>query len=706
MFGWTIVRRHDDIDLKIDTYQYLASEDGQIPTCSPTALSETGFEYGACIIHIAYELGRLSARWGRVGYRFLNNLLFDPVLPYAIRDHREAHPQDRYMYGSRGRLGQAPVEYANEYVADLGTDGSLTVRYWVFPERKRGEEEDDGELGVNIDSYLEAPGSARTVIVTLNGQRHAYLEKAYVKNATRYSLLSDTLLVQVETDQLARQRKKGLFPATRSGILAGEDKLELIERSVREALVGDKELNRLEQKRIQRRLATVDEESEARVRRLLDQLISISRPFVGPGADSKGGNGQVAGGPIAFKSKDPPTYFRFAEEKQPLRIQPGDRRVVDVVTNGPNDMLTRKQRKGRMTLETLGNPDIALRGGLLHNGRMAITVTASGDGKVGAGGDLRAVLEIDGGIYFASQRPVQVVPPPPPYSGQEPLTKFTIVARGNVVRLRRGKVTQVTIETDCRDDLLSRPSGSAHFEVHTTIPGVLLTARRGPHRGEIEAFMQTPNGVQPNPEETQSTITARLALPDGSVIEDTKQCVVVEPPPPQQTDGKKKRPRSNYSIIEVWRDPPAEQPTARTWDDENWDQTDVGKYALTQDSEGYDLLLLYVNMDNEDLTKERGRRLASSGEGATRRLDIRYQAYVGHHLWLHNQRSSKSALQPIAQAGQSGPLNQETALDEDFLESPQDEAALKEEMQRVTKTVLLTMRSETDLFAAVDREVP
>jgi len=703
LVGWTVVRRYDDIDLKLPTYQYLVTESNMIPTFSPSALAQADFEYGTYIAHISYELGRLSALWSIVGYRYLNNLLFDPVLPYTIHDHREPQPQDRYMYGSRGRLADAPVEYANEYVADLGPHGSLAIRYWVFREKKKGQEEDTGESGVSIDSYLEFAGSSRTVVVTLNGQRHAYLDKSFMKNATRYPLLSDTLLVQVECDQLSRLRKKDLFPATRSGIVAGEERLELIEKSVQQALEGDKELNRLEQERVQRRLAAVDEESEKKVKKLLDHLISISRPLVAPGAASKGGNGQVPTGPETYKPKDPPTYFRFAEEKELVRLQQGERRVVDVVTDGPNDMLTRKKRKGRLTLEALGDQVVTLHRGSLHNGRMGITVIASSDGKSGATCQLRAVLEMDGGVYFATQRALCIVPPPPPYIGQEPPTKLAIAARGNQVRLRRGATSQVTVETDCRDDLLSRPTGAGQLEVLTTIPGVVMTARRGPHRGLIEAFLHTPDGVQPNVSGFQGTMSARLILSDGTVLEDSKPCVVVEPPPPDQDRGTKKRPEANYKIIEVWREAPADQPNAMTWDDLKWDKTTVGKYDLTRDSEENELLLLYVNMDNEDLRRERERRLRTAGESSTRRLDVRYKAYIGHHLWLHSQQKPGAGKSAEGSSGDAEPNDGVAVLATS--ESTQEEAVLQEEMSRVAKTVILAMRSEADLFRAMDVEL-
>ena len=677
LFGWTVVRRHDDAEYKTYTYQYLTTDTGEIPTFHPSTLSQVGFPHGTHIAHISYEVGRpLENKYLLDSYRYMNSLLFDPVIPYTLYHYRAPKSgrrgESRPMYGSRGLLSAAQTEYTNEYQADLGSQGVLTIRYWVFHDRRwRGKEdsnEESSETGVSIGSYLESRHSSRTVAITLNGQRHAHLDRSFVKKVTKYSLLSDTLLVQVDCDQLSRQRKKDLFLATRSGIRSGEERLDLIEKSVKTALESDDSLKRLEYERVRRRLATVDRESEEKVKRLLDQLISISRPSVGPGVDTPGSNGQVTSGTRAIKPNDPPTFFRFAEEKRPLRIRAGEKRVVDILTDGPDDIFTRTRRRARLTLELIGDQVATLRAGPLHSGRMGVTVTATEEAQSGARCQLRAVLEMDSGVYFATQRPLQIAPPPPPYIGQEPPTKLAIVTKSGVVRLRRGATSRITVQTDCRDDLLSRPSAAARFEVRTTTSSV-YESRRGPHRGVIEAFLRTPASESGT---SQDTVTARLTLADGTILEDTKHCRLVDPPPVNKDRGRKKRSQPNYRIIEVWRDSSIDRPDATTWGDvdDTWDETHVGRYDLTRDDEGNDLLLLYLNMDNRDLRQERERRLRSNGEIVTGRLEVRYKAYIGYHLWLQSQEKSD--------------------LDQDILQ---------EEMRRVAKTVILAMRPEASFFA-------
>lgn len=695
--GWTVVRQYDSPDLKNYTYQYLVTAKKEIPTFTSSLLNNTKFEFGTYITHIAYRLERLAALWSLVGYRYVDNLLFDPVLPYTIRDRRASPPFNRNMSGARSRLLGAQLEYSNEYEANLGLDGSLVIRYWVFKEKRHGEQGDLAEDGVSIDSYLESdktPGSSRTIIVTLNGQRHAYLDKSFVKQS-RYSPLAGSLLVQVDCDQLSRQKKKGLFSATRSGIVSGERRLELIESCIKEALESDKHLKQIQNERVQRLLATVDEESERKVRNLLERLISVTKSFEGPGARSGEGKGQVATGKKRFRPKDPPTYFKFVEENQPLAIEPGGQRVIDVVTDGPDDLLTRTRRRGRLTLEAMGDRFVTMHRGRLHEGRMGVTVMAAQDAAIGANCQLRCALEMGGGVYFLpSQRPCKVKPPPPPYQGIEPPTRLEIVVpKGGNVRLRRGQASRVLVRSDCRDDLLSRAQDPARFEMECSISDSFMEARRGPHHSEIEAYFRVPDSIA---DETLGSLTARLILADGTILEDSNLCIVVAPPPPNHELGRALERRSNYKIIDVWRQPPPDRPDSEIWDDLSWDETYVGKHELVSDptDESKELLLLYVNMDNEELNKEKEHCLRRLGEVAARRLETRYKAYIGYHLWLHFERTR---LVQASQISASNDSNEEARTES----VSNEEKTLYEEMRRVARTVLLTMRSERDLFATL-----
>ena len=690
--GWTIVRSYDDVNLKLNTYQYLSTDGTAVPGFDPALLGETAFTYGTYVMHVSLEAGSLASQWSLVGYRYFNNLLFDPVLPYTIYDHRESRPQSRRMFGSRGRLAGVSLDYTNEYVEDLGEDGHLTVRYWVFHESK-GDEDPASENAVRPDSYLDSSRSNRTVVVTYNGQRHDAIEKSFVKEKTRLAIVADSLLVQVDCDRLSRSRLKGLFTAPRAGIAAGEHRRDLIEATVINAIQTDDELRELENLRLQARLARADEDNEKRVRKVLDKLIDLSRrEEAGSHQRQKGERGRRD---RRFRPKDPPSRFRFASESKPLRILAGGRSTIDIVTDAPNNLLTRRRHRARLGLRVDGDDVVSLRSTDLRDGRLGVTVTAATDARSGATCTIVATLEGDGGLYFKTSRKSVIQSPPPPYIGNDPPTTLRISSRGGVVQFRQGSDTRVAVETDCQDDALTRPSDPAVFTVDCEVPGVHMTARRGPRRGVIEAVFRIDDDA-PLVEGDSKHLSATLTLTDGTQMTDTLTVLVTQRQVPGAAPrGSAETTVPNYALIDVWREQPEDQPEATVWEDVGWDGSNVGKYEVSNDK-----LLLFINMDHTPLSAERRRRLRKSGERKARRVETSYQAYIGHHMYL--QAQAAGPLRPGATEGPApDPPPDTTSAPEGngVSETPPSEAALQDELRRVAKTLLFALTSQADLEA-------
>ncbi|UCB42024.1 MAG: hypothetical protein JSV77_05985 [Dehalococcoidales bacterium] len=146
-----------------------------------------------------------------------------------------------------GRLTEASVEYQNEYIVSFGTNGRLIIRYWVFRKREEQSEDDSSE-------YVEkVPPTG--LAITLNGQRYAYLENSFVKNAMQYyHFIPDTMFVQAECGLLSERRRKELVRTTQSGVPIDKKTLELIETVLRDIVTVDVELFGLERKRIRKTL--------------------------------------------------------------------------------------------------------------------------------------------------------------------------------------------------------------------------------------------------------------------------------------------------------------------------------------------------------------------------------------------------------------------------------------------------------------------
>ena len=185
--GWTIVRQYDDDTLKVFRYEYLVDEDGNIPTLDPDYLESIDLDHqpGTRIVHIAYDLGKLNTRWSLVGFRYFDNLLFDPVLPYRIEDHRFDRQFNRNLYGARNRLDQVDISRrpeAQNYDANLEQwdgDGTVNIRYWVFRSSSSAARSEENIDGVKLDSYLDSDKSPRTIIIYVEWSAASFARKTY-----------------------------------------------------------------------------------------------------------------------------------------------------------------------------------------------------------------------------------------------------------------------------------------------------------------------------------------------------------------------------------------------------------------------------------------------------------------------------------------------------------------------------------------------
>lgn len=406
LIGWTLVRKYDDDSLKAFRYEYLVEEERQIPTLSPDELESygMGFPSGTRFVHIAYDLGKLNSMWSLVGYRYFDNLLFDPVLPYRIEDHRSSSAFNRNLYGARNRLDQvdfARRPEAQNYDVDLagwGGEGRVRIRYWVF--KPVGDSSDDpkDERGVKLDSYLDFSNSTRTIIFTLNGQRHHAQEKRIVREQRR-AALADYLLMHVDCDGLSRRLKKEIFPATRAGATAGERREDLLLKAVKEAL-SDPWLRQKMDEIVRRRQEQITDESTRRVKQMLDRLISVYRNEQRPGGQrglDEGGTSRT--GEDERQVHDPPQFLRFADHKR-LELQSGDATKIYLLTDGPDNLLSRRQRRGQINVSCEGEEIASFSIAEQQRGRVPVHVRVPGIVPSGSHTRMIATLKVEPTTYL------------------------------------------------------------------------------------------------------------------------------------------------------------------------------------------------------------------------------------------------------------------------------------------------------------------
>jgi hypothetical protein len=687
LIGWTIVRKNSDYeDAKTTIYEYLATEDKKIPTIQPSELEKTEFDFGTYIAHIAYELDRYAGPASLVSYRLFQNRLFDPVLPYWLVDNRQDTRFRRALAGNLRRLhkfdeegtdAKSQVEYKNEYEEDLGDDGKILVRYWVLKVKPRNEGDSEKFY---LDSYLDSPKSPRNVAITLNGQRQESLDKKFIKDSTRLSFLADYLLVQVECENLSLRRKKDTFVATRAKIREGAGRLDLLKRVIADALKNDEKLRKLEEERAEATLSKMDEKSEREVRGLLDRLITSPQNSSRGGADAISTEG--TGERTEFQPKDPPTYIEFVDGQDLIEFLPGVPQKLTLEMDGPDDIFERRSNKASLKVILSNIPNAKINHGPAKSGRINVNIIIPAHVVPNTTGVITCTLDLESlpSPLKTEERNFTIIAPPPPFVPADPPTLLSLAGKKDaLLQLRRGRKTSITIYTDAADDILTRVANPATFESECTVPGSNIIGRRGPSEGWMQIRISTPETTSDG---TVGVLTIRFRLANGEVIEDKRDCVVVPPPekkPPRpRGGGQHQRPEPNYEIVQVKKDDD-------NWLRFGWDESYVGKY------EASDKLYLYVSYDHAKLTEELERR-RSAGERPEQieRAWRRYFAHVAYHLYLHHnfqQPSQLSMAEHIVQPGNAGI-------------SPEE--ILKTEMERVSQTILLLLRSVADLTAGED----
>ena len=704
LVGWTLVRKYDDDSLKVFRYEYLVDENGEIPTIDPDHLASIGlpFESGTRFVHVAYDLGRLNSRWSIVGYRYFDNLLFDPVLPYRIEDRRGSPAFNRNLYGARNRLDQvdpARSPEAQSYGTDLarwGGDGEVKIRYWVFrPDGDQSSDSDDVR-GVKLDSYLDFSNSPRTIVFTLNGQRHHTLEKGIVRSR-RLGALADYLLMHVDCDGISRRLKKEIFTATRTGATSGELREGLLLEAVSEAL-SDPWLKQKVDEIVRRRQEQLTDESTRRVRRLLDRLITVYQEQQrGGGQKGADQGGTSTSGEEDRQVHDPPQSLTFADHRL-LEVPHGDATTIYLLTDGPNDLLSRPRRRARVNVSCESEELATFSVGDVRDGRIPVHMRVPANATLRRRQRIVASLELEPATYLSDAREMRVIPPPEPYSGIDPPTKFEF-ARTTAMAIEVGWHASAEIHTNAANDILLRAISPATLEVTCDIPGVQVSFR-GPRDGIVRAEARASRDVSP---ETEGTITASLGLEDGTKFIANRPCKVIEARERPRRSGDQRSPIPAYQVQRVWRSAPSDQPEALTWEKfpNPWNDTKVGAWEMNPDE-----LHLFVNMDERRFRAERIRQgRGTLGTSYTDRLTDRHVAYLAFHLFqLHVQSQRLSENVDGEDDSASRGDTEDDSAGSEFSYEP-DSPVVARELERVVATLIQTLKSEAQLMRLEDEAV-
>ena len=695
LIGWTIIRQFDEDSWKTFRYEYLVDSDGSIPNISPEVIDTIGikFENGTRVVHFAYDLGRINSNWSRVGFRFFDNLLFDPVLPYRIEDHRVSPEFNRNLHGGRNRLEQVEVTRrpeAQTFEADLsrwGGEGRVHIRYWVFRPGIR-QDEIESDASVRLGSYLDYDNSPRTIVFTLNGQRHHAREKSLVRDA-RLGALADYLLVHVDCDDLSLRLKKEIFTATRSGAMIGERREDLLINAIREAL-ADPWLRQKLDDILRRREKVLTDESTRRVNQMLNRLITVYRQGNSPGSrrGAQEGSGRNDG---ERQVHDPPQSLEFADHRR-LNLLAGEHTTFYLITDGQDNILSRQHRPGNLTF-TIEGDNVAtfhFNENEIRNGRIPIHMIVSNSAMSGQGGRIIASLEIMPSTLLKAAREIKIVLPPPPYVGIDPPTIFEF-AKNTTMTVESGRRSVTEIHTNARNDLITRAVHPAHILGSADITNMFISIR-GPRDGVAQLEVNTDSNTQIGAE---GVITAKLVFDEGVTFETTRPVKVIAAQPHPTGPGSQPASVPAYQLKRVWQQLPEGNTDDITWDDvDNYHADKVGHWEPNGEE-----LWLYVNMDEDQFQTERvqwGRRFGGS---TSDRLTDRYIAYIAFHLFQLYDFSQKS-VSTISQDAGNG--NNIAERENQSVTNDPESFSVTQELRRVAATLIQTLRSEAELARLQD----
>lgn len=461
--GWTIVR-YNPLDQerfsKTGVYEYLVSpgDPGEVRRFDPSALPAGHADWhGTIATLIDYRLGRYStaAAWEPKESLWVigNAVLFDPVMPFLLRDERPKSVASNESNSLRGMVihGTATrlvdlqkrarrrvkteaedvaaaldekVTYSNTFHGRLSTGGAVTIRYWVLGETGKYRRD-----WAPTRSYV-MPEQA--VTITHNGQRHMSYPRA-VFERLGFMTLSRSMLVHVETDGLDWHEKRELFSTTRDRLKESSVTDEL-RNQLDAALRQDEALRDEERRRKERALGRRSREQADRIRARLAKAIEAMRrgtvqryralmsanpelplftdqllvdPPERPGNETSDSHYELA---VGIPYENDPTFIKVLNA--PIKVPAGGRAVVRVAIDAPDDYFT--TNPGRfLPFVSKGNEAFAIVGySDVRGGRMRCTITAGNASTGDRGRIIFTVLPSVDGLPLVDEADLEATEPP------------------------------------------------------------------------------------------------------------------------------------------------------------------------------------------------------------------------------------------------------------------------------------------------------
>jgi hypothetical protein len=372
--GWTIVfeEQTDPSKNVLPRYVWVVRPDG-----TPFSLAADlfpGFEHGARITHIEYDVQGLQGPFTTQLWQFLHAALFEPVLPFIVTGDRandikkkDGTPDSRVVIGNSARLanigsakGELRLGAYDSHKIDLGPDyGEVTVDWWALVRPEGSTSKSDPAA-----SYVDANSA---VSLTLHGQRQDAERRTWIKDRAKLPFLFKNMVVHINANALRPLGRRELFASTRERATESELR-KLIYELVSELIRSNEDLKALNRQEKERLLKRSTAATNEKIRKRLGQFIKsklagTSKPagsgkgsgtgpstdkgtFSGGGADKSksggggGGKGGTGGGGRNIDDAHlPHVPTKIAFESKQVRIPQGRGAYVWMDLNAKNGYL-------------------------------------------------------------------------------------------------------------------------------------------------------------------------------------------------------------------------------------------------------------------------------------------------------------------------------------------------------------------------------
>jgi hypothetical protein len=448
--GWSIVRYNaleEDMSAKHGLFEYLALDEGGrpvIPRFDPVDLPRDRIDWtGTVCSCIEYELSRYSDLVSRPDHSLwllFNAVLFDPILPFLIREERSRWQKANatvtgegiVVNGSAARLSwdsrkkkeeTRRVDYQHSWSVPINGSGSATVKYFVLHEK--GDPKKDWEP---IETYVNPE---QAVTITHNGQRQGSWRRELFNQLGLLSL-AKFMVVHVDCDDLDWRAKRNLFTTTRDRLKDNPLTAQLRE-AVATALRSDVALRALDQRRKAEALSRRSARHAEKIRQLLQRAIEaqregeevLYRKLMSNNPDLPVYTDQSLVKPEPREDGDPDlesneTDLEYPAEPSEIRvlnpvvqIPAGGKAVIRLFVNAIDGYISPGAVETKFRGVITRSPDQFKVGGYseLRNGHMRCTVSAS-DAQVGDKGRIVFTVTTTNGLPLVDEADLVAVEPP------------------------------------------------------------------------------------------------------------------------------------------------------------------------------------------------------------------------------------------------------------------------------------------------------